>query len=56
MMIQKTTNPPRAPKMVVAINSPDPTIDAERIKPGPRNFNLDLNVTGGDLIVSLVTE
>jgi hypothetical protein len=35
----------------VAINSPEPTIEADKIKPGPRNFNLLLKEAGGSLIV-----
>jgi hypothetical protein len=35
----------------VAINSPEPTIEADRIKPGPRNFNFWVKETGGSLIV-----
>jgi hypothetical protein len=56
MIIQNAMNPACAPNVVVAINSPEPTIEAERINPGPRNFNLPLNVTGGSLIVlSVIT-
>jgi hypothetical protein len=51
MITQNATNPAFAPNMVVAINSPEPTIEADKIKPGPRNFNLLLKETGGSLIV-----
>jgi hypothetical protein len=47
---QKVINPPFAPRMVVAINSPEPTIDAESIKPGPKNFSLEKNDWGGSLV------
>ena len=33
---QNVTNPPVAPKLLVAISSPDPTMEAERINPGPK--------------------
>ena len=36
MMTQRATNPAFAPSVVVAMSSPDPTIEAERMKPGPR--------------------
>jgi hypothetical protein len=42
-MTQKVIKPPFAPRIVVAINSPDPTIEAERIKPGPKNLSLEKN-------------
>ena len=51
MITQNAINPAFAPNMVVAINSPEPTIEADKIKPGPRNFNLLLKETGGSLIV-----
>ena len=47
---QKVMNPARAPRVVVAISSPDPTIPAERINPGPRFLILSMNETGGTLI------
>jgi hypothetical protein len=47
MITQKAMNPAFAPNMVVAINSPEPTIEADKIKPGPRNFNLLLKEVGG---------
>jgi hypothetical protein len=56
MMIQKAIKPAFAPKVVVAINSPDPTMEAERINPGPRNFNFLKKETGGSLMVlSVIT-
>src|SRR5436189_2748309 len=56
MMIQKATNPALAPRVVVAINSPDPTMEADRINPGPRNFNFLKKGTGGSLMVlSVIT-
>src|SRR5687768_16209969 len=54
MITQKAINPALAPNMVVAINSPEPTIEADKIKPGPRNFNFCVKETGGSLIVLLV--
>jgi hypothetical protein len=33
---QSRTNPAWAPSAVVAISSPDPTIEALRIRPGPK--------------------
>ena len=47
---QKVINPPFAPRIVVAINSPDPTIEAERIKPGPKNLSLEKNDRGGSFV------
>ena len=35
MMNHIRMKPARAPTIVVAINSPEPTMEAERIKPGP---------------------
>jgi hypothetical protein len=40
---QKVIKPPFAPRIVVAINSPDPTIEAERINPGPKNLSFEKN-------------
>jgi len=37
----------------VAINSPEPTIEAESMKPGPRNFKLFQIVAGGSFIVDV---
>ena len=51
-MTQKVIKPAFAPNTVVAINSPDPTIDADRINPGPKNFNLVKNELGGSLMSS----
>ena len=34
----------------MAINSPDPTIEAERIKPGPKNLSLEKNDRGGSFV------
>src|SRR6478736_6169167 len=51
MMIQSAAKPAFAPNTVVAINSPDPTMEAERIKPGPRNARLRMKVEGGSFIV-----
>ena len=44
-MIHKAAKPALAPSTVVAINSPDPTIEAERINPGPRNESLTIPFT-----------
>ena len=44
------------PMIVVAINSPDPTIDADKINPGPRYFRLALNPTGGSRILDESSE
>src|SRR6185295_16998236 len=52
MIIHKAANPALAPSTVVAINSPEPTIEAERINPGPRNLNLSISRTGGSLMVA----
>jgi hypothetical protein len=51
IITQKATEPALAPRVVVAINSPEPTIDADRIKPGPRNLRLLAIVEGGSFIV-----
>jgi hypothetical protein len=56
MMIQKAVNPAFAPSVVVAINSPEPTMDADKINPGPRNLSLSIKETGGSLIVFSVSE
>ena len=37
------------PKVVVAINSPEPTMEADKIKPGPKNLSLSTNLLGGSL-------
>ena len=52
MMIQNATKPAFAPNVVVAISSPDPTIEAERINPGPKNFNLPAKEVGGSFAVN----
>ncbi len=52
MMTQKVINPARAPRVVVAINSPLPTIDADKIKLGPRNRSCPRKAVGGSLIIS----
>ena len=49
-MTQKVINPPSAPRTVVAINSPDPTIEAERINPGPKNLSFSKKEAGGFFI------
>lgn len=46
-MTQKVMKPALAPKAVVAINSPDPTMAADKIKPGPKCFSLPRKVVGG---------
>ena len=51
IMIQKAAKPALAPNMVVAINSPDPTMEADKIKPGPKNFKRSINLWGGSWIV-----
>jgi hypothetical protein len=43
-----------APRVVVAISSPDPTIEAERINPGPRNLIFLKNFSGGSRTESCV--
>lgn len=50
MITQKAINPALAPSIVVAINSPEPTIEADKINPGPRNFNFCVKVVGGSLM------
>ena len=51
-MTQNVINPASAPKVVVAINSPEPTMEAESIKLGPRNLKRSFNVEGGCFILS----
>ena len=46
----RVTKPAFAPNAVVAINSPEPTTDADRIKPGPRYFNFCLKFTGAGVM------
>ena len=55
MTIQRMTKPTWAPSVVVAISSPEPTIDALKIRPGPRYFRLSSQPFGGSLISSPVT-
>ena len=50
---QNVIKPASAPKVVVAINSPAPTIDADKMKLGPKNFNFPTKVEGGCFILSL---
>ncbi len=47
---QKVINPACAPRVVVAMSSPDPTMEADRTNPGPRNFNFSRNLVGGAAI------
>jgi hypothetical protein len=47
---QKVIKPAFAPSTVVAINSPEPTIEADRINPGPKNPNIFFIVVGGFLM------
>jgi hypothetical protein len=49
-MTQNVINPPFAPSTVVAINSPEPTMEADKIKPGPRKLSLPLRDMGGSLM------
>jgi hypothetical protein len=49
-MTHIATKPAFAPSAVVAINSPDPTIEADRIKPGPRYFDIPAKFVGGSSI------
>ena len=50
------TKPAFAPSWVVAISSPDPTIEADNIKPGPRCFTVFPSVLGGSMIFDLSRE
>ena len=43
----RATKPACAPKVVVAISSPEPTIDAQRIMPGPMRRRIARKVDGG---------
>jgi hypothetical protein len=52
MITQNVINPASAPRVVVAINSPEPTMEAESIKLGPRNLRRSLKVEGGCFILS----
>ena len=49
-MTQKVMKPPFAPSTVVAMSSPEPTMEAERMKPGPRKRSLPLREMGGSLM------
>ncbi len=51
IITQKAMKPARAPNVVVAMSSPDPTIDADRIKPGPRNRRRPMSEVGGSFAV-----
>ncbi len=51
---QKVIKPALAPSVVVEINSPEPTTEADKINPGPRYFIRPKKVTGGFLINSFV--
>jgi hypothetical protein len=51
MMTQEATNPAFAPSVVVAMSSPEPTMEADRINPGPRNVSLCRNEPGGSFTV-----
>ena len=46
-MTQRQMNPAFAPSRVVAISSPEPTMEAERMKPGPRKRSLPVKLAGG---------
>src|SRR5262245_44593901 len=46
-MIQSSVNPACAPSVVVAISSPEPTIDAASTMPGPMRPSADPIVSGG---------
>ena len=50
MTTHKATKPACAPSVVVMINSPEPTIDADRIIDGPRQDSLPIKDFGGDRI------
>jgi hypothetical protein len=52
MTSHSRANPTSAPRAVVAISSPDPTMDALRMSPGPRYLKLAFQPTGGSLIPS----
>ena len=46
--------PALAPSAVVAMSSPEPTIAAESMKPGPRYLSLPANVVGGERILLIL--
>jgi hypothetical protein len=48
------TNPALAPRVVVAISSPDPTMEADRMNPGPRNLIFSEIFSGGSRTESFV--
>jgi hypothetical protein len=50
--IQSSAKPAWAPSVVVAISSPEPTMEALRIRPGPRCFRLCFQPTGGSWMPS----
>ena len=52
MMVHRVTKPAWAPRAVVAINSPEPTMEAVTMIPGPMYFSLPMNVVGGSFILS----
>jgi len=56
MITQNVMKPAFAPSAVVAMSSPEPTMAAERIKPGPRYLSLPTKVVGGEsvLIIDLL--
>ena len=51
---QNVMNPALAPRAVVAMSSPEPTIAADRIKPGPRCRSCPKNVVGAGKISLLL--
>jgi len=55
MTIHRIAKPAWAPSVVVAISSPDPTIEALRISPGPRYRTLCRQPVGGSLMPSAVS-
>jgi hypothetical protein len=50
--IHRMAKPAWAPRVVVTINSPEPTIEALRIKPGPKYRRLGPQPSGGSLMPS----
>ena len=47
-MIHSTANPTCAPSVVVAMSSPEPTIEAASTIPGPMRPSAVASVVGGD--------
>ena len=47
MMTHNRANPAAAPVLVVAMSSPEPTIDPAIINPGPRRLRTPTKVWGG---------